>query len=81
MSVYKLELTEIEVACGVTLEQVQEVLPMVYVTTDGLAIFPGGYSPALCGAVARCVFAGAKGEFKWFNSFGQPVYAQVRMPN
>lgn len=78
MNAYKLELTEIEVACGVTLEQVQEVLPMVYVTTDRLVIFPSGYSPALCGAVARCVFAGAKGEFKWFNSFGQPVYGKER---
>lgn len=76
MNVYKLELTEIEVACGVTLEQVQEVLLKVYMTKDDLAIFPSGYSPALCGAVARCAFAGAESGFKWFNSFGQPVYGK-----
>lgn len=74
MSVYKLELTEIEVACGVTLEQVQEVLPKVLVRRGELAIMPDGLSPALCGAVARCVFAGAGIKFQGLNMFGQPVY-------
>lgn len=75
MSVYKLELTEIEVACGVTLEQVQEVLPKVLVRRGELAIMPDGISPALGGAVARCVFAGAGIKFMGLNAFGQPCYA------
>lgn len=76
MSVYKLELTETEVACGVTLEKVQEVLPKVLVR-NGRVILPEFTPPALCGAVARCVFAGSA-EFSGLNSLGMPVYREER---
>lgn len=76
MSYYKLELTEIEVACGVTLEQVQEVLPKVLVRNERV-IFPKFTPPALCGAVARCALA-ENAEFAGLNSLGLPVYRAER---
>ena len=72
---YKLELTEIEIACGVTLEQVQDVLPKVLVRNNVGVIFPETVSPALAGAVARCALAGAA-EYSGHNQFGQAIYRQ-----
>lgn len=76
MNAYKLELTEGEVACGVTLEQVQDVLTKVLVR-DGAVIMPKYTPPALAGAVARCALAGPA-EFRGLNSLGLPVYRSER---
>lgn len=72
MREYKLELTEIEVACGVTLEQVAEVLPKVLMRNNA-CIIPGDVGPALAGAVARCAFA-EPAEFLAMNGLGQSIY-------
>ena len=72
MKNYTLELSEIEVACGVTLEQVQELLPKVLVR-NGVVIFPKDTGPALAGATARCALA-RPAVFAGLNSLGMPVY-------
>lgn len=72
MNNYTLELSEIEIACGVTLEQVQDLLPKVLVR-EGAVIFPKYTGPALCGAVARCALA-TPAQFAGLNSLGMPVY-------
>lgn len=72
MKNYTLELTEIEIACGVTLEQVQELLPKVLVR-GGRVIFPALTGPALASATARAALASPV-EFAGLNSLGMPVY-------
>ena len=72
MTHYTLELTETELACGVTLEQVADVLPRVLVR-DGRLFLPANTPPALGNAVARCVFAGEPHTFSGF-ALGMPVY-------
>lgn len=74
---YKLELTEIEIACGVTLEQVQDLILKVLVREGVGVIFPVDVAPALAGAVARCALAGAA-EYSGHNQFGQAIYRQSR---
>ena len=77
MSVYTMELSEIERACGVTLEAVAEHLPRVYVFGCDSVAVPAGLSPALAGAVARCALAGPV-EFVTINrSTGFPVYRRT----
>lgn len=76
MNVYKLELSETEIYCGVTLEQVQIMLPKVLVR-DGDVILPKDVAPALAGAVARCALAGPV-VFRGFNALGLPVYRPER---
>lgn len=73
MTHYKHTLTPIEVACGVTLEQVATVLAKVLVTKDKVFI-PGDASPALAGSVARCAFAGAEVEFLGTNTMNHLIY-------
>lgn len=75
MREYKLELSDIEVQCGATLEQVQKVLTQVLVRNERV-ILPKYTAPALCGAVARCAF-GAPAEFAGMNSLGLPVYRRA----
>lgn len=75
MNTYKLELTEIESACGVTLGQVAEVLPKVAMRGDYVLI-PKDTPPALAGAVARCAFAGPV-KFRGLNDYGMPVYGAL----
>ena len=76
MGTYTHTLTEGEIACGVTLERVAEILP------QGLFLSVGTYSgfmlpkltpPALASSVARCAFAGASVEFSHLTE-GYPVY-------
>ena len=77
MKTYTLVLTEVEKACGVTLEQVAELLPKVLVR-QGKVIFPTYVGPALAGATARCALA-HPAEYVGLNSLGHPVYvAEVR---
>lgn len=75
METYKLELTEIETACGVTLEQVQQVLPLVAMRSD-YVLLPKDTPPSLAGAVARCAFAGPV-KFRGLNDYGMPVYGAL----
>lgn len=81
MNTYKLELTEIEEYCGVTLEEVAEVLPKVLVRNDQVFL-PEHVGPALAGAVARCALAGPV-EFVGINTLRQPIYrpATEEVPN
>ena len=72
MANYTLVLTEIELACGVTLEQVADVMPRVLVRDDRLFL-PANTSPALGKAVARCVFADKPHTFTGL-SLGMPAY-------
>lgn len=72
MNTYKLELTAIESACGVTLKQVQEVLLKVSMRSNYVMI-PKDTPPALAGAVARCAFAGPV-KFRGLNDYGMPIY-------
>lgn len=68
----KHKLTDIEIACGVTLEQVADLLPKVLVR-DGRAIVPKDTPPALSASVARCAL-GEKAVYTGHNQLGQPVY-------
>lgn len=72
MAHYTLELTEIELACGVTLEQVSDVMPRVLVR-DGRLFLPANTPPALGKAVARCVFADKPHTFSGI-ALGMPAY-------
>lgn len=71
MNTYKLELTEIEVVCGVTLDAVEELLPKVLVRGYKV-VLPSDASPALAGATARCALAAPAEYVGMFN--GCPVY-------
>lgn len=76
MSTYKLELTETELACGVTLEAVAEILPKVLVREDYVMLPASTKGPALAGAVARAAFgAPAQYSHSWA---GNPVYTLAR---
>lgn len=72
MSTIKHTLTETEIACGVTLQQVQEVLPKALVNNDRV-IVPADVAPALGSSVARCIF-GKPAEYAGHNQLGLPVY-------
>lgn len=72
MNIYTLELTQVEKYCGVTLEDVAEVLLKVMVRNNHVFL-PEHVGPALAGAVARCALAGPV-EFVGINSLRQPVY-------
>lgn len=72
MSAYKLELSELETLCGVTLEMVAEVMPRIMVR-KGRVYLPTGIPPVLCGAVARCALAGEP-KFVCISKLGYPVY-------
>lgn len=72
MTRIKHELTDTEIACGITLEQVAEVLPKTLVQPDR-AILPAGTAPALASSVARCVF-GEPAVYAGHNDLGLPVY-------
>ena len=61
MNVYTLELTETELACGVTLDAVADELPrggFFGAPGEQLFMVSDNVGPALAGAVARCAFAG-----------------------
>lgn len=74
MNIYKHELTELEIACGVTLEQVGEVLLKVYlIPNTNKVVLPRDTPPALAGSVARCALT-APCVFLGFNELKLPVY-------
>lgn len=72
MNNYTLELSEIEIACGVTLEQVQVLLPKVLMR-NGAVYIPANTGAALAGATARCALAGPV-DFQGVNVLGMPFY-------
>lgn len=75
MSHYTHSLTAIEEACGVTLDQVAEMLPKCRVFDNGTAItLPANTGPALAGSVARCAFGGKRGEFSGMALGTLPTY-------
>jgi len=76
MSTYTHELTGVEQACGVTLEQVAEQLPRVLMNGDRI-IVDGKLPPALSGSVARCAAGGERVELAGFNALGDIVYRVI----
>ena len=76
MSTYALELTEIEIACDVTLEAVAVELPLGRFVRDcdGFMVSKSA-PPALAGAVARAAIGGPV-EFSHL-AFGYPVYVRA----
>ncbi|PZU04694.1 MAG: hypothetical protein DI630_00840 [Gordonia sp. (in: high G+C Gram-positive bacteria)] len=62
MTDYTHELTDIEIACGVTLDDVARELPRVLLREDRVHV-DGRVSPALGGSVARAAFGTADFDF------------------
>ena len=78
MSIYKHELTDLEIACGITLEQVAELLLMVAFVDNGQAVLlPKNTSPALGASTARCAF-GSPADFVGLNYLGMPAYRRAK---
>ena len=76
MNTYTLELTEIEIACGVTLEAVEAELPLGRLVRDSDAFMVSKSAPpALAGATARVALDGPV-EFSHL-AFGCPVYVRA----
>lgn len=76
MTYYTLELSEIEKACGVTLEKVAEILPKGYFTGNGeFFVLPKGTDAATASATARSAFA-TPAEFSHLIE-GYPVYKRA----
>lgn len=77
MTIYTHTLTEIEEACGVTLEAVAELLPKgLLISAGSRFILPANVAPALAGSTARCAF-GKPAEFDGLNLLSQPIYRAV----
>lgn len=78
MGNYTLVLSEGEVACGVTEEQVAEVLPKgAFFSGGDVFALPAGTPPALAGAAARVAFGGPA-EFSHLNSLTKyPMYRRA----
>lgn len=68
-------LTETEVACGVTLSEVQALSHEVR-TRAGHVVLPEGTQPELAAATARWVL-GADAHFLHLTARGQPIYAAI----
>lgn len=68
------QLSDVEVACGVTVDQVEAVRATAYVMHDGQSVaIAKDTGPALAGAAARMAL-GAPVEFDAINVFGNPLY-------
>lgn len=68
------QLSEVEVACGVTVEQVRAVRIKAYIMHDKQSVaIPKDTGPALAGAAARMALGGPV-EFVAINIFGNPLY-------
>ena len=77
MSTYTHTLTDIEQACGVTLEDVARELPRgVFRESGETFIVDAGLPPALAGSVARCAFAGKPVEYVGRTSLGRAYIAR-----
>lgn len=74
MNVYTHTLTDIEEACGVTLEDVARELPRGGFIDEGRAFVTDAASPALAMSVARAAYAGAAVRFAGLNALGWSVY-------
>lgn len=75
MHEYKHYLTDLEFACGVTLEQVAEVMPKVLLFDGDKVMIPRGTSPALATSVARCALACDSVDFVALSLAGEmPIY-------
>lgn len=73
---YTLVLTESEIACGITLEAVAEVLPLGAMIGEKFYV-PLGTSPALGTAAARAAFA-APARFSHISpGVGFPAYVRA----
>lgn len=71
------ELSATELACGVSMADVDREACRALVTSDGEHIvLDPNISPALAGAAAR-KRAGGPVEFLWFNHARMPVYARL----
>lgn len=78
MNVFKLELTEFEIALGVTIADVQRELPRGAFIDDGRAfVVDGNVGPAPAMTVARTAFSGPV-RFAGLNTFGMSVYRPTR---
>ena len=81
MGTYRFEPTEIEAACGVTAEQVADLLPKVLIRTgpDWLRTvhFPSLVPPVLCGAVTRTALGHSEYTFLGLNRLGMPMYGEL----
>ncbi len=76
MNTYTHTLTDIEVACGVTLEDVARELPRGVFRRNGEWFVVGeDLSPALASSVARCAFGGSV-EYVGRTALGR-AYAKV----
>lgn len=74
---YQHQLTDLEQACGVTLEQVAHELERgVFREGDRVFVVAESASPALASSVARCAFAGAAVEYQGKSLLGR-VYARA----
>lgn len=71
---YTHELTELETACGVTLDQVATYLARGAFFDQNRAWFTNCESPALAMSVARCAFAGRPVRHVGVNEFGHSIY-------
>lgn len=79
MSNYTHTLTPLEIACGVTLEDVQRELPRgLFMDNGSRFIVSGDCSPAIGSSVARCAFTGAPPEYLGQNQLGDRVYRIAR---
>lgn len=70
-------LTDIEVACGVTLPEVRQCREQAFVLHDRAVCLPSGAGPALSTAASRMAL-GVPTEFVGFNQFRQPIYRATR---
>lgn len=75
MSTYVHTLTAIEVACGVTLEQVSDALPKC--KSNGLYVIVPDVPPALASSVARCYYGGVEVEFSHLALGKFPAYRAI----
>lgn len=71
-------LTDTEIACGITLDQVAELLPKVLIRNNRV-IVPADTPPALATSVARCAF-GEPAVYTGHNELGLPVYRREITP-
>lgn len=76
MSAYVHTLTDIELACGVTLEQVAAELPRVLIRDSGATVIVDATNPpALCASVARCAFGDRPHKLESVNAaLGLAIY-------
>jgi hypothetical protein len=73
-------LSDVEVACGVTLDDVRLARREAYVSASGTYVtIRKGTPPAVAGAAARLALGGPV-EFESFDTFGQPFYRLAPNP-